>query len=47
LEDRFGEGADCILAGLVARFVGFPVHEISYYQSSISVQELRQRMENR
>eukprot|EP00526_Cylindrotheca_closterium_P018735 CAMPEP_0113642524 /NCGR_PEP_ID=MMETSP0017_2-20120614/22342_1 /TAXON_ID=2856 /ORGANISM="Cylindrotheca closterium" /LENGTH=363 /DNA_ID=CAMNT_0000553957 /DNA_START=272 /DNA_END=1363 /DNA_ORIENTATION=- /assembly_acc=CAM_ASM_000147 len=41
LQDRFGVGADSIVAGLVGRFANFPVHNLCYDHSSTTAQELR------
>ena len=40
LQDRFGEGADSILEGLVSRFDDFRVQKKCFSNSSISAQQL-------
>ncbi|CAJ1962326.1 unnamed protein product [Cylindrotheca closterium] len=45
LQNRFGEEADSIVDGLVARFDGFPVHRLCYDHSSVTAQELGQCIE--
>lgn len=42
LQDRFGEEVDRIVAGLVTRFDGFPVHRLCYDHSARSAEKLRQ-----
>ncbi|CAJ1940062.1 unnamed protein product [Cylindrotheca closterium] len=42
LKRCFGDGGDCIVAGLVARFDNCPFHRLCYDQSSIEAQELCQ-----
>ncbi|CAJ1950766.1 unnamed protein product [Cylindrotheca closterium] len=41
LQDRFGEEADIIAAGLVRRFERFPMHKLCYDHSSTTAQMLR------
>eukprot|EP00526_Cylindrotheca_closterium_P014623 CAMPEP_0113641458 /NCGR_PEP_ID=MMETSP0017_2-20120614/21763_1 /TAXON_ID=2856 /ORGANISM="Cylindrotheca closterium" /LENGTH=277 /DNA_ID=CAMNT_0000552799 /DNA_START=527 /DNA_END=1360 /DNA_ORIENTATION=- /assembly_acc=CAM_ASM_000147 len=46
LERRFANGAHGIVAGLVGRFDGFPVHMLCYFQTSTTDEELRLCIEN-